>query len=71
MADGQELQVDSQHSIVDLNEHWRDIAVSNFTNNTVQIGGAVYIVERCRRACFPDENATNGESYQSSGFLEL
>ena len=71
MADGQELQVESQHSIVDLNQHWRDIVVSNFINNTVQIGGAVHIVERYRRACFTDENATKGESYQSSGFLGL
>ena len=54
-----------------LEPAWRDIVVSNFINNTVQIGGAVHIVERYRRACFPDENATKGESYQSSGFLGL
>ena len=40
-----ELQIGSEHSIVDWNQYCRDIAVSHFVNNPVQIGGPGHIVE--------------------------
>ena len=40
-----ELQIESEHSIVDWNQYCRDIAVSHFVNNAVQIGGPGHIVE--------------------------
>ena len=40
-----ELQIGSEHSIVDWNQYCRDIAVSHFLNNPVQIGGPGHIVE--------------------------
>ena len=40
-----ELQIESEHSIVDWNQYCRDIAVSHFVNNPVQIGGPRHIVE--------------------------
>ena len=39
------MQIGSKHSIVDWNQHCRDIAVSHFVNNPVQIGGPGHIVE--------------------------
>ena len=46
MTDAQhELQIGSEHSIVDWNQHCRDIAVFHFINNPVQIGGPRHIVE--------------------------
>ena len=46
MADAQhELQIRSKHSIVDWNQYCRDIAISHFINNPVQIGGPRQIVE--------------------------
>ena len=46
MADAQhELQIWSEHSIVDWNQYCRDIAVSHFVNNPVQIGGPGHIVQ--------------------------
>ena len=33
-----ELQIGNEHSIVDWNQYCRDIAVSHFLNNPVQIG---------------------------------
>ena len=40
-----ELQIGSEYSIVDWNQYCRDIAVSHFLNNPVQIGGPGHIVE--------------------------
>ena len=40
-----ELQIGSEHSIVDWNQYCRDIAVSHFINNPVQIAGPGHIVE--------------------------
>ena len=40
-----ELQIGSEHFIVDWNQYCRDIAVSHFLNNPVQIGGPGHIVE--------------------------
>ena len=40
-----ELQIRSEHSIVDWNQYCRDIAISHFINNPVQIGGPGHIVE--------------------------
>ena len=46
MEDAQhELQIGSEHSIVDWNQYCRDIAVSHFLNNPVQIGSPGHIVE--------------------------
>ena len=46
MEDAQhELQIGSEHSIVDWNQYCRDIAVSHFVNNPAQIGGPGHIVE--------------------------
>ena len=46
MADAQhELQIGSEQSIVDWNQYYRDIAVSNFINNNVQIGDPGHMVE--------------------------
>ena len=46
VADAQhELQIGSEHSIVHWNQHCRDIAVSHFINNPVQIGESGHIVE--------------------------
>ena len=40
-----ELQIGSEHSIVDWNQYCRDIAVSHFLNNPIQIGSPGHIVE--------------------------
>ena len=41
VADAQhELQIGSEHSVVDWNQYCRDIGVSNVINNPVQIGGS-------------------------------
>ena len=40
-----ELQIRSEHSIVDWNQYCRDIAISHFINNPVQIGGPGHLVE--------------------------
>ena len=46
VADAQhELQIGSEHSIVHWNQYCRDIAVSHFINNPVQIGESGHIVE--------------------------
>ena len=46
MEDAQhELQIGSEHSIVDWNQYCRDIAVSRFVNYPVQIRGPGHIVE--------------------------
>ena len=46
MADAQhELEIGSKHSIFDWNQYCRDIAVSHFINNPVQIGGPGHIVQ--------------------------
>ena len=41
----QELRIGSEHSIVDWNQYCRDIAVSHYVNNPVQIGGPGHKVE--------------------------
>ena len=46
MADAQhELQIGSEHFVVASNHYCRNIAVSHFINNYVQIGGPGHIVE--------------------------
>ena len=46
VADGQhELQIGSEHSIVDWNQYCRDIGISHVINNPVQTGGPRHIVE--------------------------
>ena len=46
MEDAQhEVQIRSEHSIVDWNQYYRDKAVSHFVNNPVQIEGPGHIVE--------------------------
>ena len=40
-----ELQIGNEHSIVDWNQFCRDIAVSHFINNPVQIWGPGHVVE--------------------------
>ena len=44
-AQQHELQIGSEHSIVDWNQYCRDKAVSHFVKNPVQIGGPGHIVE--------------------------
>ena len=46
MADAQHiLHIGREHSIVEWNQYCRDIAVSHFINNPIQIGGLEYTVE--------------------------
>ena len=40
-----ELQIGSKHSAFDWNQYYRDIAVSHFINNPVQIGCPEHMVE--------------------------
>ena len=57
VADTQhELQIGSEHSIVDWIKYCKDIAVSHFLNNPVQIGGPRHIVET-------DENLFSRKNY--------